>query len=204
MTTWTVELLVRTPDTTLDNDTLLELTETAEQEHDWTVARWELGDGFWVNAESEAGTATAATAVTYDDVAAWLRTLDLRTSVASVRAVDLEVYELEVDQPTVPELVSAVEAAEILQVSRQRVHELAKSRPDFPAPLYELRTGPLWKRDAIESFDRRWVRRPGRPRIKARAKDEEDPPDNVAPLRPAKTRLAANDWNAELRYQQRG
>jgi hypothetical protein len=65
--------------------------------------------------------------------------------------------------PTVPEIVSAVEAAEILGVSRQRVHQLEDKHPRFPAPLYRLRTGPLWTRAAIEWFDSTWERKPGRP-----------------------------------------
>lgn len=66
------------------------------------------------------------------------------------------------EEPTVPELVSAAEAAEILDVSRQRVHQLQADHDEFPAPLYELRTGPLWTRDAIEWFQRHWERKPGR------------------------------------------
>lgn len=210
--TWTVEVLVRTPETALDNDALLELTDAAEEEHDWTVSRWELGDGFRITTDSEADTIPEATTSTHDEVAAWLQTLDMRTAVASVRAVELEVYELEVDQPTLPELVSAAEAAEILDVSRQRVHELAKGRPDFPAPLYELRTGPLWKRDAIEAFERRWERRRGRPPLKA-VKGKGKSPNNVTPLRAAQrgvAGLAAKAGRvtpgriAAARYQKRG
>lgn len=31
-------------------------------------------------------------------------------------------------------------------------------------PGYELRTGKLWLREAIEAFGQRWERKPGRPR----------------------------------------
>jgi hypothetical protein len=71
--------------------------------------------------------------------------------------------EAELDKPTLPDLVSSVEAAEILGVSRQRVSELRR-RKDFPEPVYELRTGPLWIRAGIERFNERWDRKPGRPR----------------------------------------
>lgn len=67
------------------------------------------------------------------------------------------------EEPTVPELVSSSEAADILHVTRQRIHQLRSSHPTFPAPLYELQTGPLWTRDAIEWFDRTWERKTGRP-----------------------------------------
>jgi hypothetical protein len=82
-----------------------------------------------------------------------------------VRAESIRQDELEAEntRPTLPELVSAPEAADILCVSAQRLHELAASKAGFPEPLYELRTGKLWLRDAIEAFDRRWERKPGRP-----------------------------------------
>jgi hypothetical protein len=74
-----------------------------------------------------------------------------------------EILDAETARPALPDLVSAPEAADILRVSPQRVHELAAEKPDFPAAVYELRTGRLWLRDAISAFDQRWDRRPGRP-----------------------------------------
>ena len=56
----------------------------------------------------------------------------------------------------------AYAAAEILGVSPQRVRELAVTNPAFPEPMYELRTGKLWLRDALDIFARR-DRKPGRP-----------------------------------------
>jgi hypothetical protein len=67
-------------------------------------------------------------------------------------------------RPTLPELVSLPEAAEILGVSPQRVRELSANNAAFPAPMYELRTGRLWLKDAIDVFAQRWERKPGRPR----------------------------------------
>ncbi len=83
--------------------------------------------------------------------------------VVRAEAIRQDVLEAENSRPTLPELVSAPEAADILGVSPQRVHELAASKADFPEPMYELRTGKLWLRDAIEAFGRRWERKPGRP-----------------------------------------
>ncbi|MGH8867121.1 MAG: hypothetical protein ACRDYU_03885 [Actinomycetes bacterium] len=71
-------------------------------------------------------------------------------------------FERAMSTPEAPDIVSAVEAAEILGVSRQRLHQL-RAREDFPTPLYELRTGPLWTRAGIELFGQEWTRRPGRP-----------------------------------------
>ena len=77
-------------------------------------------------------------------------------------AVRQDVLDAENARPTLPELASVPEAAEILGVSPQRVRELAGTSPGFPEPVYELRTGKLWLRDAVEVFASR-ERRPGRP-----------------------------------------
>jgi hypothetical protein len=77
-------------------------------------------------------------------------------------AVRQDVLDAENARPTLPELASVPEAAEILGVSPQRVRELAATNPGFPEPMYELRTGKLWLRDAIDAFARR-DRKPGRP-----------------------------------------
>jgi len=72
-----------------------------------------------------------------------------------------DVYIARADAPTLPPVVSSAEAADILSVSRQRVHQL-RMHPRFPKPLFELRTGPIWAQEAIERFAEVWDRRPGR------------------------------------------
>lgn len=52
-------------------------------------------------------------------------------------------------------LVGAAEVSEILSIARQRVAELVKSEPDFPAPVAELAAGRIWERVDIE----RWAAR---------------------------------------------
>jgi hypothetical protein len=49
-----------------------------------------------------------------------------------------------------PDLASAPETAEILGILSQRVHVLAAQIKRFPRPAYELRTGKVWVRAAIE------------------------------------------------------
>ena len=66
------------------------------------------------------------------------------------------------DTPTLPELMSAPEVGELLDISRQRVHQL-RTTAAFPAPLYTLKTGPIWSADAIRKFAREWTRKPGKP-----------------------------------------
>jgi len=84
--------------------------------------------------------------------------------VVRLETVRQDVLDAENERPTLPALVSAPEAAELLGVSAQRVHELATDHASFPDSVYELRTGKLWLRDAIISFRQCWERRPGRPR----------------------------------------
>lgn len=55
------------------------------------------------------------------------------------------------------DLVSTVEIAEMLGVSRQRVDKLSRSE-GFPAPAAELAIGRVWARADVE----RWARSTGR------------------------------------------
>jgi predicted DNA-binding transcriptional regulator AlpA len=55
------------------------------------------------------------------------------------------------------DLVSTVEIAEMLGVSRQRVDKLSRSE-GFPAPYAELAIGRVWARTDVE----RWARSTGR------------------------------------------
>lgn len=57
------------------------------------------------------------------------------------------------------ELVGAAEVADLLGVSRQRVHQLS-GQPSFPKPVAVLAAGSIWRRIDIE----RWMRDTGRER----------------------------------------
>lgn len=89
---------------------------------------------------------------------------------AGIRAgevVELEVMEWKrferwLDTPTFPDLIGSAEAAEILGVSRQRFHEIRRTK-DFPEPLAEVAATPLWVRGAVQNFIKTWNRKPGRP-----------------------------------------
>lgn len=121
-----------------------------------------LADGLWsvsvgVNADDPFEAARKARAT--------LRAagLDVRRAIG-LEALTLDEMERRNAIPNYPDIVSTVEAAEVLGVSRQRVHQLWRDHADFPEPLYELSTGPLWVRTGIEQFAKRWDRRPGRRR----------------------------------------
>jgi hypothetical protein len=62
----------------------------------------------------------------------------------------------------IPELIALAEAARLLGVSRQRARQLAL-RPDFPAPVARLATGPVYLLEGVELFQAGWIRKPGRP-----------------------------------------
>jgi len=63
----------------------------------------------------------------------------------------------------VPDLIGVAELADLLNVSRQRASELARSR-GFPKPWVVLEAGPVWKRSSVARFVGHWARQPGRPR----------------------------------------
>ena len=71
-------------------------------------------------------------------------------------------YERRAQEPTLPVLMGSREVAEMLGVSRQRVHQL-RINPGFPSPLVEVAMGPLWDERAVAAFARDWTRKPGRP-----------------------------------------
>lgn len=78
-------------------------------------------------------------------------------------AVAVEVADQRLAEPTIPDLVSGVEAAQILGVSRQRVHQLAAENASFPPPVARLASGSVWLRSGVEGFAQTWTRKPGRP-----------------------------------------
>lgn len=63
------------------------------------------------------------------------------------------------------DLVSVPEVAEMLGVSRQRVHQIIRAYPDFPAPEAELAVGRIWKRRLVAEWIAQHARQTGRPRM---------------------------------------
>jgi hypothetical protein len=84
--------------------------------------------------------------------------------VVRLSAIRDDVEAAQLGMPGYPDLVSGTEAAKILGVSRQRLHQLASEHSQFPAPLYRLAVGSLWARASVKKFADEWERRPGRPR----------------------------------------
>lgn len=59
-----------------------------------------------------------------------------------------------------PPCVGVGEAAEILGVSKQRVHQLTRA-PGFPQPVMRLKATPVWLRDEVLRFQQNRSLRPG-------------------------------------------
>lgn len=91
--------------------------------------------------------------------------------ILNLQVIRWDLFEADLGTPNYPDIVSAVEAADMLGVTRQRVHQLWRDHKSFPEPLYELRNGPLWLRGGIEAFADRWDRKPGRPDYGARMRE---------------------------------
>lgn len=84
-------------------------------------------------------------------------------SIIGVHAKPSALVEASLDVPTFPEMMGVAEVAERLDVSKQRVNELRRAGK-LPAPIADLRAGPVWPRPAVERWLAGWERRPGRPR----------------------------------------
>lgn len=87
---------------------------------------------------------------------------DLSGLVVAAAVMTIAELERRAANPTMPVLIGTAEVAEILRVSRQRVHQL-RLLPAFPPPLIQVAAGPLWDERAIRKFERTWTRTPGRP-----------------------------------------
>lgn len=80
-----------------------------------------------------------------------------------LRVLPVDAYDAELRRPQAQDLVGYAEAAKILEVSPQRVAQLARERPDFPAPIASLSMGPVFTSASVETFGK-LPRRGGRPR----------------------------------------
>ncbi len=99
--------------------------------------------------------------------------------IVRAEAVREDVFVEDLAQPELPDLVSAPEAAQLLDVSAQRLAELAAGHRDFPAPAYELAAATLWLRPAIVTFRERWERERSAPRPQPRDPEPTGEPEEA-------------------------
>jgi hypothetical protein len=72
-------------------------------------------------------------------------------------------HEARMSRLAFPELVGVSEIAELLDITHYRTTALVRNK-DFPMPVAELQSGPVWRRDALQRFVDDWSRKPSRPR----------------------------------------
>jgi hypothetical protein len=159
---WTVTVGAATADH-LDEPTLVELAQGAEKWDGTVGVRGDAGPGFLLIVDVTATDPVAAGAEAVHRVSELAGRANLGTRIVQVDVKTPELAELEALRPDTPELLAASDVADLLGVTRQRVHQLHSDRPDFPAPYARLGSGPIWTRPAIEAFERSWSRKPGRP-----------------------------------------
>ncbi|MGH2372174.1 MAG: hypothetical protein ACREKA_05175 [Candidatus Methylomirabilales bacterium] len=83
--------------------------------------------------------------------------------ISGVEIQNLDELDRSLKESNLGDLMGVAELARILRVSKQRASELARI-PDFPKPIANLASGPVWKKTAIARHIGSWVRRPGRPK----------------------------------------
>lgn len=133
-------------------------------EHDAALSVGEHDLGVTLTVDAQTAAQAVADGVSRICAALEAASVALPYDVYAGEAITVDEADRRLAQPTIPELVGAVEAAEILKVTRQRVHQLASENPRFPAPVVTTATASLWTKASIEAFGKSWTRKPGRPR----------------------------------------
>lgn len=161
-TRWAVQIIMAT-DYPLTESVLVALAEDAEQWDAFVAARGLDGPGFTFSTESDDGDPLDAAKRVRDAALDLSAGSGILAKVVEVIVETPELADLHAFRPDTPELLASTDVAEVLGVSRQRVHQLAADHPDFPAPYARLGSGPIWTRPAIDRFAATWTRKPGRP-----------------------------------------
>ncbi|MEU6979641.1 hypothetical protein [Streptomyces sp. NPDC046371] len=110
----------------------------------------------------EASTARQAIDTGLKTVSAAMKRLGSHDPVVGVEVMTEDELDRRNDEPVVPDLVGVGEIAEMFGVQRARAAQLT-SRDDFPPPVAQLKAGPVYVKEQVEAFGRRWDRRGGRP-----------------------------------------
>lgn len=163
MTNWSVSVTAGAPaGRPIKPEDAYELAETLRAEASVTFLESRIGATFGVTA----ATARAAGAEGLKMFGAALRAAGVGWPLPILRLEIMTHEELarELADPPIPALVGVQEAAEILEVTKQRVNELALRSKSFPRPVTRLASGRVWSRSAIEAFKQNRPGKPGRPR----------------------------------------
>lgn len=111
----------------------------------------------------------------------------------SIVVMTWDAFERSLDEEVTPELLGVSEIAALLDVTRQRAHQLT-ARDDFPQPIQRLSNGPIWTRPSIQTFIDGWERKAGRP-----ARVAETPGADIVAFNPdGSVTVAENKTNAKI------
>lgn len=103
----------------------------------------------------DTATARQAGETALKTVTAAARTQGITAPVVGFEVLTEDELDRRNDEPAVPDLVGTAEIAEMLGVSRQRASQLIQ-RDDFPPAVATLKATPVFLRDQVEAFGRRW------------------------------------------------
>jgi hypothetical protein len=110
----------------------------------------------------EAATARQAIDAGLKTVTTAAKTLGVTEPVVGVEVLTEDELDRRNAEPVIPDLVGISEIAEMLSVNRARAGQLS-ARSDFPPALAHLKAGPVYSKEQVEAFERRWDRHGGRP-----------------------------------------
>lgn len=154
---------------------------------DWTVAQ--LPDGYlsiFGGSEDDEDPLDATSRVV-DIAKRTLDDLDIHGNLQRVVISSHGWREKKAVDPALPELLAAKDISKTLGVSRQRVSQLQREHPQFPAPVMHTGAGSLWTRSAVDWFASIWDRRPGR-RAASAHETEDAEVVSMVELRPCASR----------------
>jgi hypothetical protein len=159
---WTVTLTFATYEPVTDEQLDL-MADVADQWDAVVAARGAEGSGVTFRMDVETFDIMRALEIAQECAHKALDEAQIDPDLVAATGETPELAELRAMRPDTPELLAATDVAEVLDVSRQRVHQLATGHKAFPAPFVRLGSGPVWTRPAIEHFASVWDRKPGRP-----------------------------------------
>jgi predicted DNA-binding transcriptional regulator AlpA len=153
-------------------DRQIDMLSDRLEDLDWTVAQ--LPDGYLsiLGGSEDDEEPLDATSRVVDIAKRTLDDLDIHGNLERVVISSQGWREKEAVEPSLPELLATKDISKVLGVSRQRVSQLQREHPQFPAPVMQTGAGSLWTRSAVDWFASIWDRRPGRRAATARKTED--------------------------------
>lgn len=151
---WTVQLSYTAPGIDIDRREDIAAALGANVVYDDSDGRLTLtfeAEGATLRQAADAALRDASTAVL--DAARGL----MPAKPTRMLVMSTEDYTAELEHPGALDQVGVAEISDLFGVSRQRAGQLVE-RPDFPAPVSRLRSGPVFSASSVAAFHQRWLR----------------------------------------------